>query len=245
MSAELPEPIARFDDAQRRAIAMLGDVVRRLEAGMSERDVFELAETRLGEHGFSGWFHPPEVAIGTATAQLRRLPLPPSARRKLAEGDLLTLDLGPGDDQAFGDVAVSLRFGGGEEPAVLREAREATRGACGYASRWKTCGEIFVFCQAWAVNHRMQLANVRAVGHRVLPKDGLLATGWPRSAHYATLLPRNQLHRLHPVRMAGMFAIRPTFVHQGQGASFEEMIYIQDDVRRVLGRASLAEIGRY
>lgn len=246
MSAEtLPEPIARFDDAQRRTIRMVGDLMRRVEADMTERDLFELAETRLGDHGFDTWYHAPEIAFGDATATVRRLPLPPSTRRKLAPGDLISIDIAPGNGDAYGDSGVTFVFGGGAEPEVVKQAREATRAACGYASRWKTCGEIFVFCQAWAVNHRMELQNRKAVGHRVLPKEGMLATGFPRSAHLATLMPRNQLHRLHPVRMQGMFAVRPTFVHQGKGASFEEMIYIFEDTRCVLGRDSLAEIGSF
>lgn len=245
MSTDLPEPIARFDDAQRRAIAMLGDVLRRLEAGMSERDIFELAETRLHDHGFTGWFHAPEVSVGEATAKVRRLPLPPSASRRLQPGDLVMIDLGPGDEAAFGDVGTTLRFANPEEPEVVRVARECCRAGCGFASRWKTCGEIYIVCESFANNNRMQLGNSRAVGHRVLPREGLLATGWPRSAHAATLLPRNQLHRLNPVRMAGMFAVRPHVVGRGQGASFEEMIYIQDDVRCVLGRGGYDEIGTF
>lgn len=241
----LPAPIARFDDAQRRAIAMLGDVIRRLEAGMSERDVYELAETRLGDHGFDTWYHPPEVSVGKETANTRKLPFPPSASRKIEVGQLVTIDLAPGNGEAYGDIGATLRFGGGDEPLVLTKARECVRACVGYASRWKTCGEIFIAGEAFCVNNRMKLGNSRAIGHRVLQKEGMLATGFPRSAHLATLLPRNQLHRLNPVRMQGMFAIRPTVLHKGEGASFEEMIYIQDDVRRILGRASLADVGTW
>ncbi|MFZ5475729.1 MAG: M24 family metallopeptidase [Myxococcota bacterium] len=241
MSQELPEPIRAFDDAQRRAIGMLRDVTQRLEAGMSERDVFELAETRLGEHGFDGWFHAPHVFVDDRIAGTL-LPRP-SASVKLEPGKLVSIDLGPASGDAYGDVGTTIHFGGGEEPAVLQVARECVRACCGYASRWKTVGEVFIFAQAWAVNHRMDLASKKAVGHRVLPKEGWLATGFPRSAHAATLLGRNRIHRLNPVRMSGMFAIRPVIEHDGLAAGFEEMIYIKDDVRKVLGRESLAEIG--
>ncbi len=239
-SAPLPPDIAAFDDAQRRAIAMLGDITRRLEAGMSERDVYELAETRLGEHGFEGWYHPPEVAINRGGPS--RWPFP-SSRRKLAPGHLISIDIGPAGGEAYGDAGTTVHFGGGEEPAVLAQARECVRGCCGYASRWKTCGEIYIFAAAWAVNNRMALGNKRAVGHRILPRAGVLATGFPLSAHAAVLLPKNRLHRLNPVRMDGMFAIRPEIVLGDVSASFEEMIYIHEDVRIVLGRDSLRQIG--
>lgn len=243
MSPDLPDTIRAFDDAQRRAIGMLRDITQRLEAGMSERDVFELAETRLGEHGFDRWYHAPEVRIGPAIGAHTLLSRP-SASRRLAPGTLVSIDIGPSTATAYGDIGTTLDFGShGPEPRVLAVARECVRASCGYASRWKTVGEIFIFATAWAVNNRMELATGRAVGHRVLPKEGWLATGFPRSAHHACRLPRNQIHRLHPVRMSGMFAIRPLIRHGELAAAFEEIVYIQDDVRKVLGRESAAEIG--
>lgn len=244
MNSELPAPIAAFDDAQRRAIAMLKDVRERLEAGMSERDIVELSETRLEQHGFDRWYHPPEVHIGPDAGK-GRLIQRPSASRKLEPGELINIDLGPANADAYGDIGFTLCFGG-DEPAVVDVARECVRACLGYASRWKTVGEIWIFARAWAVNNRMDLASESAVGHRILPKEGLLATGFPRSAHAATHLPRNRIHRLHPIRMKGMFAVRPA-VTDGKGftAAFEEIVWIQDEQRKVLGRSSADEIGSF
>lgn len=236
----LPDPVARFDAAQRRTIAMARELFRRLEAGMSERDLFELAETQLGTFGFSRWYHPPEIRIGGRTFG----PLVvPSARRRLAAGELVAIDLAPAEDDCYGDFCATVAFGG-PEPKVVGVARDCVRATCGYASRWKTVGELFIFAKAWAVNERMDLANRDSVGHRVLPREGLLATGFPRSAHLATFLGRNRVHRLNPVRMAGMFAIRPEVVDHGQVAAFEEIVWVQDEVRWVLGRDNPAEAGR-
>ena len=240
--SELPPVIAAFDDAQRRAIALVADVCTRLEAGMHARDIEELAETRLREHGFTTWFHAPEAEIGADIGRRHLLPRLGKGAA-LEAGGLFSLDVAPATQEAYGDFGVTRVFGGGEEPFVVAQARECTRAACGFASRWKTCGEIFVVSQAWAVNQRLKLLNERSVGHRVLPREGLLANGFPRSAYAATLLPRNRLHRLHPIRMDGMFAVRPVVGDGTQAASFEEMIYIHEDVRRVLGRGALSEIG--
>jgi methionine aminopeptidase len=238
---DLPEPIRSFDDAQRRAIAMLRDIRGRLEAGMSERDVVELAETRLEAHDFDRWYHPPEVRIGDGAGEGSLL-YRPSARRKLEPGALIGIDIGPATADAYGDIGFTLGFGA-DEPAVLSVARECLRACCGYASRWKTVGEIFIFAQAWAVNHRMELVSGRAVGHRVLTKEGLLANGFPRSAHLATRLPRNQIHRLVPIRLKGMFAIRPSIASAGRSAAFEEILYVHEETRRVLGRENIGDVG--
>lgn len=237
---ELPDNIRAFDDSQRRAFALLGDVVKRLEGGMSERDIFELAETRLEPNGFDRWYHPPEVRIRRARSPLWPFP---SSSRVLNVGDLLSIDVGPATGTAYGDAGHTLRFGTPDEPVVVSVARECVRGACGYSSRWKTIGELFIFAKAWAINHRMDLGNRGSLGHRILEKEGLVATGFPRSAHAATFLARNRVHRLNPVRMDGMFAFRPEVVHQGLSASFEEIVYVHEDVHVVLGRDNLAEVG--
>lgn len=242
---ELPPDVAAFDDAQRRTIAMLRDVLGRVEEGMYEHDIVELAETRREAHGFSRWFHPPEVGIGRARLPrwTRPLPYPGLRGHGLRPGEILSLDLAPGDARAHGDAGTTIAFATDEDPVLLQQARECLRGACAFASRWKTCGEIYIFVHAWAANNRMQCNNDAAVGHRILMPEGLLARGYPRSAFAATLLYRNRLHRLNPVRMDGIFAIRPELAHGGRCAAFEEMIYVHEDVRVVLGRGEGAEVG--
>ena len=239
----LPVAFRPFDDAQRRTILLTAEVVRRLEAGMSARDVFELTETRLGEHGFNGWFHAPEVRI-RPFGPGPRIPRP-DPKVKLAPGDLVTVDIAPSDGSAYGDFGTTVAFAPTDDtdPAVLGVARECIRASCGYASRWKTQGEIVIFAQAWAVNHRMTLSRTDTVGHRIVGKEGWSSVGFPKSAHLATLLRRNQLHRFCPIRMDGMFAIRPEVDDHGHRASFEEIVYVAGDQKGVLGRASLAEVG--
>ncbi len=222
---------------------MMADVVSRLEAGQSERDIFELAETRLADHGFTGWYHPPEVRVrpfGPGSLIKRA-----SAERTLKPGDLVSIDLGPSDGSAYGDFGTTVTFAPAYdgEPAVLSVARDCVKASCGYASRWKTSGEIAIFAQAWAVNHRMTLANIQSVGHQVLMKEGWLVLGFPRSAHAATRLRRNQMHRLNPTRLSGMYALRPELDDNGHRASFEELIYVDGDQKGVLGRGGLDEVG--
>ncbi len=234
---------ADFDDAQRRAIALASDVVHRLEAGMSERDVVDIAMTRSGDHGFTGWYHAPEVRIrpfGPASLLKR-----PSPEGTLAPGDIVSIDIGPASGDVYGDFGTSVTFAPTDESelAVLSVARECVRGICGYASRWKTSGEIAIFAQAWAVNHRMNLGQKEVIGHKILAKEGAVAFGFPRSAHLATRLRRNQMHRLNPVRLQGMFAVRPEVDDHGHRASFEEILWVDGDQKGVLGRANNGEVG--
>ena len=238
--SDLPEPVRAFDDAQRRTLDLARAIVEELQAGMSAKDIRALARARAEGLGFKGWFHAPEVRIGAEigaqnglTGHLARL-LP--SRAQLAPGTLLSLDLGLTTCFTGPTPASPL-------PEILTAGRDCLRAACGYSSRWKTMGEIFIFSQAWARNRSMHLANADSIGHRILPAEGWLATGFPRSALWATHLQRNRLHRLNPVRMDGMFAINPALRWGDLTVTFEEVIYIHEDVKRVLGRSNLSEVG--
>ncbi len=230
-----------FDDAQRRGFSLLREVAGLLEPGMSEADVSDVAEQRASAHGFSGWFHPPEVQFGDRIAKHSHWNRP-SSSVTLSPGELVSIDLGPADGDVYADVGTTLAFQA-EEPKVVGVARECTRAISGYASQWKTVGELFVYARAWANNHRMNLASKRSIGHAILPKEGLLQFDWPRSAHTATLLRRHQVHFFNPERLDGVWALRPLVRDGDDAASFEELIYVHGDERRVLGRDSIQEAG--
>lgn len=236
-----PETLEAFDQAQRLAIRALGQSVSQLREGQSEKELVELVKTAAMDQGFNSWYHEPEVRIGCGCERFYR----PSADRRLAEGALIEIDLGPANDKAYGDVGVALAFGAAEQPKLVSDARELCRATVGFASRWKTVGELFVFAKGWATNHRYTLGDAKAVGHVCLAREGIGDLAWPKSARAATLMRRNQIQWYNPRRMAGLYAVRPRLVSGDQGLAFEEMVYIDGDVKRVLGRASLDEAGTF
>ena len=81
------------------------------------------------------------------------------------------------------------------------------------------------------------------MGHMVPLCEGAFATAWPQSARMAVFLRRCQVHFLNPRRVIGIYALSPRVVAGGDAMCFEEMVYIEGDVKRVLGRDSEAEIG--
>ncbi len=235
--------IARFDDAQRRTIALVTALIAQLEAGMTERDVAQKAAELRREHGFDGWFYPPEVQFGASTARAG-IWRPPSTRARLHVGDTVMVAIGPSDGRTAGDICATVSFGVSEDPLVGL-ARACTLATCGYASGLKCVGELFIYARTWAANHQLGLANTRSIGHALLPPTGRLATGYPRSAHMATWLRRYQIHFLNPRRMDGMWAIGPQLSGGGVGARFREVVLIAPGVHRLLGRDSFDQLGRF
>jgi hypothetical protein len=239
--AELPPEIQAFDHAQRLTIQLTRAVVDNLEEGMSEPEVGELAVEQARAFGFSGWFHKPEVRFGGNISVLHR----PSPLRKLSPGTLIELDIAPATDDAFGDLGVGLAFAEDRDPKVVHESREACRAVCGFASRFKTVGELFVFARSWANNHRMDLGNARSIGHACPLPQGPLGTAWPRAARASVFLRRFQIHFLNPRRLQGLWALAPRIVTGGVGLCFEEIVYIDGEHKRVLGREDINEVGTY
>jgi hypothetical protein len=237
----LPPEVRAFDHAQGLSIQLMRAVVDSLEAGMSEADICDLARQQAQGFGFSHWFHPPEIRLQGRHSRFYR----PRKKRTLSVGDLVEIDLGPATDDAFGDVGVGLAFGVAEEPVAVQQARDTCRAVCGFASSYKTVGELFVFSQAWAVNRRFTLGKVSAIGHSCPLPQGPLGTAWPKAARAAISLRRFQVHRLNPRRLQGIWALSPNVLIDGKNICFEEMVFIDGEIKRVLGRDSLDQVGTY
>ena len=235
------ETLAAFEAAQRATIRVLGTAIGELREGQSEREVSELLRRVATDSGFNAWYHEPEVRFGGDLSRFHRA----SDKRVLEQGTLVELDLGPANDKAYGDLGVAFAFGVDIQPAVVRDARELCRATCGYGSRWKTVGELYVFAQAWTVNHRVSLGDAKAVGHVCLAREGIADLAWPQSARAATYMRRNQIQWYNPRRMAGLYAVRPRLVSGKVGVAFEEMIYIDGDDKRIIGRDDLNQVGTW
>ncbi len=231
MSPPLPD-LAAWDDAQRRAFALLGAWLGRLEPGMAERDVVAEVRALLADHGFDGLVSPPDVRAGPRTRTASPWSRP--GRAVLAAGDLVTVALQPWSGTAMAAVAATACLGG-EAPPLVDLARACTRATCGYATRWKCVGELLVFARSWAANHRLELVG-RTIGHALLPPEGALVRGWPRSARVTTWLQRHQAHFLNPARVHGLWALAPRITDATRGAVFGEVIAVDGDDRRILGR---------
>jgi hypothetical protein len=232
-----------FDDSQRRSIALMAELLGRLESGMTARAVSGLAAELLPRHGFDRWFYPPEIQIGAGTLRTG-VWRPPSRRQRLRPGVAVMLALGPSDGRSCGDIGTSIVFG---EPdnELVHLARRCTVATCGYASSLKCVGELFIYASTWAANHRLTLTSPRSIGHALLPATGRLERGYPRSAHAATWLRRHQIHFLNPRRLDAMWAIGPQLSDGRAGARFRELMLITDGTQRPLGRRSLDELGLF
>jgi len=240
VTAALSDDIVEaFEDAQLRTIGVLRAARDGLRDGMTEKDVVDLIESLAAQAGFTEWFRPPYVHFDCPVKPA----FIPSGRVSLKPGTVVEMDACPATDQAYGVFGTVVVHGGRPEPELVTHAREACRAASGFASRWKCTGEVFVYAQAWA-NNRRGTIDSDSVGHVCFPRLGRTAIAWPRAARAATLMRRHRVQWFNPRRMNGFYAIQPRVVLDGHGCAFEEMILINGDEKRIVGRpGGLAEVG--
>jgi hypothetical protein len=226
---ELREAFVR---AQTETIAAVARTVAALERGMTELDVAKRLEDEVNDRGFVTWFQRPRVLFGAPI----RPPLRMSETRKLTRGTLVEIDLAPANADAYGDFTTTVSFGMDEEPELVRDARTLCAASCGFASRWKCTGEVFVFADAWANNRLASLGSAGAIGHACLPRRGHTGWAWPYVARMAIQMRRHQVHWFNHRRMHGFYALAPRLVRADHACGFGEMVLIDGDTRSIIGR---------
>lgn len=223
---------AAFVHAQTETIAAVARTVAALAPGMTELDVAKRLEDEVNDRGFVTWFQRPRVLFGAPI----RPPLRMSETRKLTRGTLVEIDLAPANADAYGDFTTTVSFGMDEEPELVRDARALCAASCGFASRWKCTGEVFVFADAWANNRLASLGSAGAIGHACLPRRGHTGWAWPYVARMAIQMRRHQVHWFNHRRMHGFYALAPRLVREDRACGFGEMVLIDGDTRSIIGR---------
>ena len=228
-----------FVHAQTETIAAVARTVAAMQVGMSELDVARRLETEVSDRGFVTWFQRPRVLFGAPERPRLRM----TEDRKLQPGTIVELDLAPANADAYGDFTTTVVFGSNEEPTLVRDARELCVATCGFSSRWKCTGELFVFADAWANNRRGSLGKADSIGHACLPRRGRSGWAWPYVARAAIQMRRHQVHWFNHRRMHGVYAIAPRLVRDGHACGFGEMVLIDGDTRVVIGREDGSALG--
>lgn len=226
---------AAFAHAQVRTIAAVAEVVRAAAPGQRPADLERALAEAAARQGFSGWFRPPLARVAGVDGQRGGPALRP--------GHLVELRLMPLDADAYGAFAYSFRFGGGEEPPALRDARALCHNTCGFASRWKSVGELFVYASSWANNRRWSLGEARAIGHQCFPRRGRAGWAWPYASRGASSLRRHEIQWLNPRRMRGHYFVSPRLFAGADAACFGELVLVDGDHKEIVGRAGREEIG--
>jgi len=230
--------ISNFDRDQRNAIALMNSCLPLLQHGMSELEVVRLFEQRASNFGFLGFLRRPVVHFDYRPV----FRWGPSEQRCIKKGSVVQIHIQPYSDEAFGNIGLSFSFDSPDLP-IVHKARELCIATSTFAGYTKKSGELIVFAQSWATNHRTKL-DQESIGHFVLPNSnsGLFGSFWPRSMRLMTQLRRYQIQWFNPRPLNGIYAIHPDIRQDNRRLGFAELILVTPEERRVLGRESMTEL---
>jgi len=232
-----PQILSAFEDAQTRTIRASARAVARLQSGATPAHFVELLLSEARAEGFSNFLRKPSVRLGGLPGHHPRAP------GYIEPGCTVEFDLAPLDHEVFADFGSAFAFQSDREPQLLAEARNLCRSTCGFASRWKCTGELFVYAQAWATNHRRSLGDLGQVGYRCFPKRDRSAILWPHSIKLGQQLRRNQIQWYNPRRMEGHYLVAPRLFGEDRSFCFREIVLVDGDTRKILGRDDLSKVG--
>ncbi len=226
------ELLESFESAQLATIRAVREVLALVQEGTTEIALASALEESVRAQGFDAWFQRPRVQFGAPATPRRWM----REKEPLRPGTVVEIHLAPANRDAFGSLGHAFVFGSDEEPEVLREARRLCQATCGFSSRWKTIGEVFVYAEAWAKNHRYALDETQTVGHLCFPRRGRAGWLWPYGARTATLMRRHQVQFFNYRRIHGVLSLAPRLVIGDQGCTFGELVVVDGDTKRIVGR---------
>ena len=230
--------IANFDRDQHNAIRLMNHCLPMIQHGMSETAVIELFEEHVASFGFLGFLRRPVVHFDHRPT----FRWGPSSNRILTKGAVVQLHIQPYSNEAFGNTGVSFTFDAPTIPIVTK-ARDLCIATSTFAGHTKKSGELIVFAQSWATNHRTEL-DQESIGHFCFPNSnaGLFGQLWPNSMRGLTQLRRYQLQWFNPRPLDGIYAIHPDIRQDNRRLGFAELLLVTPEERRVLGRESMTDI---
>lgn len=230
--------IANFDRDQRNAIQLMNHCLPLIEKGMSEKTVISLFEQYVESFGFIGFLRRPVVHFDHRPT----FRFGPSSTRILHKGAVVQLHIQPYSNEAFGNIGLSFTFDSPSIPIVAK-ARDLCIATSTFAGHTKKSGELMVFAQSWATNHRTEL-DQESIGHFCFPNSnaGLFGGLWPNSMRGLTQLRRYQIQWFNPRPLNGIYALHPDIQQDNRRLGFAELILVTPEERRALGRDSMDEL---
>jgi len=149
---------------------VLSELREMVKPGVSTMDLEQLAERRSAERGarpaFKGYMGYPCVLCTSINEEV--VHGIPSARRKLSEGDIVSLDFGVVVDGYYADAAVTVPVGSvpPEKVKLLEVTRESLDRAIAMARLGNRLSDISHAVESWTASHGFSVVR-EFVGHGI------------------------------------------------------------------------------
>lgn len=221
-------------EARRFAKVLSREIVSKIEVGMSEKDIEDIASEVFRDYDVRQHWHIPIIGVGEGSTKLSSMYALTSSfltkhKRILQEDDLVLIDIAPVYMTYSGDYTTTHVFGNNPElEALVAYARDVSRKIAGYASNEMIVADVFRYAQELirtTSNYTLLYPPLISLGHRLsrvhplekLPEPGL---------SYLILKEFPFINSSNLTPMDGLWVVEPYLMHNKRAAKFEELVCV-------------------
>lgn len=217
------------------AKALTKEITGKIKAGMTEKEVEELAREVFKAHEVKQHWHMPVIGVGEGSAKLRSAyALAKSyltrGTRTLQENDLVLIDIAPVFEGYPADYTTCHILGKNPElEALAAYAQGVSHKIAGYVKKDMAVADVFKYAQeliSTTSNYTLAFPPFISMGHR-LCKIPFLWQKLPE-AGLTYLLSRKGsfLRSSNKEPMHGLWVVEPYLMHKGRAAKFETLVFV-------------------
>lgn len=221
-------------EARRFAKVLSREIVSKIEVGMSEEDIENIASEVFRAYDVRQHWHMPIIGVGEGSTKLSSIYALTSSfltkhKRILQDDDLVLIDIAPVYMTYPGDYTTTHVFGSNPElEALVAYARDVSRKIAGYASNVTIVADVFRYAQELirtTSNYKLLYPPLITLGHRLsrvhplekLPEPGL---------SYLILKEFPFINSSNLTPMDGLWVVEPYLMHNKRAAKFEELVCV-------------------
>ncbi|MFZ3168044.1 MAG: M24 family metallopeptidase [Candidatus Methanoperedens sp.] len=221
-------------EARRFAKVLSREIVSKIEVGMSEEDIEDIASEVFRDYNVRQHWHMPIIGVGEGSTKLSSIYALTSSfltkhKRILQEDDLVLIDIAPVYMTYPGDYTTTHVFGNNSElEALVAYAHDVSRKIAEYASNEMTVADVVRYAQELirtTSNYTLLYPPLISLGHRLsrvhpfekLPEPGL---------SYLILKEFPFINSSNLTPMDRLWVVEPYLMHNKRAAKFEELVCV-------------------
>ena len=235
MYAEFPfKEYEGYLKARRFAKVMSEEIINKIEIGMSEKDIEDVASLVFRDHGVKQHWHSPIIGVGEGSEKMSSLYALTSGfltkhKRILQENDLVLIDIAPIYMTYPGDFTTTHVFGSNPElEGLVTYARDISRKIAEHANNMMKVADIFRYAQELirtTSNYRLLYPPLISLGHRLFRIHPLERYPEP-GLSYLILKKFPFIDSSNLTLMNGLWIVEPYLMYKERAVKFEELVFV-------------------
>jgi len=217
------------------AKALTKEITGKIKAGMTEKEIEELAQEVFKMHGVKQHWHMPVIGAGEGSAKLRSAyALAKSyltrGMRTLQENDLVLIDIAPVFEGYPSDYTACHVLG--KNPgleALAAYAHDVSRRIAEYVKKDTLASDVFKYAQELiqkTSNYTLAFPPIISMGHRLCKLPALWQKLPEPGLTYLLSRKGSFLKSNNKEPMNGLWVVEPYLMHKERAAKFETLVFV-------------------